>query len=200
MIALLGKITGFFSTYLLDLALAVIVALALWGGVQTHRVTLAEAKTVKVQNAWDLDKAQRTQVALAAQTAFRAKEQGWQAQLTKAQGDYDALRTQDAQKLAAYAASSRAALADNGKLRGQLAAFAAGGGAAGQDTVAAASGRAAALGLLLADALRLDDEALLAGSESAGAAESTGNAVRTLLKAWPHDDDSTSLGKLKLGS
>lgn len=189
MIALLSKITGFFSTYLLDLALAVIVALALWGGVQTHRLTAAQAKTVKVQTAWDLDKAQRTQVALAAEIKARAKEQAEAAKLKEVQDAYTTLQTSHASALAAQ----RTALAVNGRLRTALAAFAAGSGQVGPDSIAASNQRAAALGELLARALRSD-------AEHATAAETNGDAVRALLAAWPHDDDSIGLGKLRLGS
>lgn len=178
------------SPFLLYVELSVLASLTLWGGVQTHRLAISKAETVEVRNAWTLDKAQRTQVALDAETKARAKEQANAVKLKEVQDAYATLQISHASALAAQ----RVALGDNGRLRTALAAYASGGGQAGQDTAAAASERAARLGSLLASALQAD-------AEHASAAEANADGIRALLAAWPHDDDeSISLGKLKLGS
>lgn len=161
------------------------LGLSLALGVQTKRLSWAKAETQQVRDAWTLDTAQRTAVALDAATKYLAHSQALQDQVKAEQHAYIELEKHGAERLAKALATSSAALADNARMRGDLAAYAAGGGAAGGDTAAAASQRAAALGLLLAEAFRLDDEALLVAAESAGAAESGGNAVRALLAAWP---------------
>lgn len=178
---LLSKLSG----YLLPAAAVVLAVLLLALGVQTKRVTWAKAETQQVRDAWTLDTAQRTAVALDAATKYLAHSQALQDKVKVEQDAYAELQKTSAQKLAKALATSSANLADNQRVRDELAAYAAGSGAAGGDTVAAASQRAAALGLLLAEALALDDEALQVGAEATGAAESGGNAVRTLLASWP---------------
>lgn len=185
---LLGKLSAFFEPYLLYALGAALVALGVWSGVQTHRLAIAKAETAEVRNAWTVDKANATAAALTQTAQYRVQEQGWQAQITKAQDDYTALQSTHASALAAQ----RVALADNGRLRSSIAAYATGGGASAPDSAASASARAASLGSLLAAALQAD-------AEHASAAESNGDGVRTLLSAWPKNDDSITLTKLKLG-
>lgn len=169
---LLSKLMG----YLLPgVAIALAVAL-LAVGVQTHRVKIAKSETVQVQTAWQADRAHAQAEALRVTTEYRAKEAADAARLKGVQDGYDALQTVHASALA----GQRAVLADNGRLRNAVAAYAAGGGSAAPDTAAAASERAARLGELLAAALQAD-------AEHAAAAESNGDAVRALLAAWPHD-------------
>jgi hypothetical protein len=204
---LLAKLIGWLAPYLLWVVGGAGIAAAGYGGVMhlerdaARKATVeAKAETKKVNDDWTLDKARRTQVALDAEIQQRNKEQGWQAQIKGAQDELDHLKADNAKKLAAFAARASHDLADNTRLRADLAAFAAGGGSGSQDTAASASQRAAALALLLADALRLEDATLLAGAKSTSAAEGNGDAVRALLKAWPHDDESMSPGNVKLGS
>lgn len=66
-------------------------------------------------------------------------------------------------------------------LRQQLAGYAAGGGAAGDDTLAACRERAASLGLVLGDALR-------AHAQCTAAAEDLAGDVRAVLGGWPRVD------------
>jgi hypothetical protein len=78
------------------------------------------------------------------------------------------------------AASARVAAdlrADADRLRGDLAAFAGAGGAA-DDSLAACRDRAAALGLLVADGLRVQERI-------AEGAEACGSDLRAVLAAWP---------------
>lgn len=151
---------------------------------QTVRLDRERAARVAEQTATRLAAAQETAAALAVSEANAAKSSAWSHQLKESQDAYNAVQTQLKNVVAAYADRAAASLADNGRLRDNIATYARGSGTAA-DTAAAASERAAALGVLLAEALRLDDQALLAGAESAGAAESNGNAVRALLAAWP---------------
>lgn len=68
--------------------------------------------------------------------------------------------------------------ADRGRLRDELAAFAAGGRQAADDTVDACRARAAALGDVL-------DEALQAHAECTAESESLAAGVRTMQRSWP---------------
>lgn len=183
--ALLSRIAGWLAPSLWYVVAAAFASALAWGGVMHWQRDTARHETQEVRDAWTLARAQATQAALDAEVKARAKEQADADKLKGVQDAYDALQIDTSKKLAVAAAHSSAALADNGRLRDALATYAAGSGAGAQDTAAAASQRAAALGLFLAEALRLDDETLLAGSECAGAAESAGDAVRAFLKAWP---------------
>ncbi len=107
---------------------------------------------------------------------YRQREAALQARATTAEERYAALQPQHARLLVAQ----RDLLAERGQLRNAIAAYAAGSGGAAPDTAAAASERAAALGGLLAEALRAD-------AESAAAAEGNADAVRAILAAWPSD-------------
>lgn len=118
---------------------------------------------------------EQARAAFAASEGNRKREQQLQTQVDGAQHAYADLQAEHARAIVAQ----RRLLADNGKLRNDIEAFArASGSPAGTDTVAAASERAAALGVLLAEALRAD-------AESANAAEGNADAVRTVLNAWP---------------
>ena len=150
-----------------------IIALILALGVQTKRVEWAKAETVEIQNAWAVDRANAQSAALKATNEYRAKEAEYQSRITGAQDEYNRLQAEHAKTIVAH----RAALADAGKLRNEIAEFARSGPASG-DTVAAASERAATLGLLLAEALRVS-------AEGAIDAESNGDALRAVLDAWP---------------
>ena len=150
------------------------VALVLALGVQTKRVAWAKAETQQLKDAWTLDRAQRTQVALDAATQYRNAEAAYQAEVKGAQDAYATLQSRHARAIVA----SRDALAESGRLRGELAAYAAGSGGAPGDTCAPDRDRAAALAGLLAEALRAD-------AESAASAENNGDALRTVLMAWP---------------
>ena len=120
--------------------------------------------------------AAQTRAALEESEKNRATEAGYLQAIEAQRIIYDALQ----KKNAAALAGQRVALADAGKLRDQIAAFAANRGSSTEDTAASASARAATLGLLLAEALRTS-------AESTGGAESSGDAVRTLLDSWPRD-------------
>lgn len=164
-------IISILGRYLWPAAAIACAALLLALGVQTHRVKTAQAETAEVTKAWQLDRAQATSAALKASTEYRALEAQMQAQSQKAERDYHAALTRNDSALAA----SRA---DNDRMRGQLAAYASGGGQASVDTVAACRGRAETLGLLLGTSMREADE-------SAAELESSADAVRALLSAWP---------------
>jgi len=120
--------------------------------------------------------AKQTKVALEESEKNRAKEAGYLKAIEAQRIIYEVLQ----KKNAAALAGQRIALADAGELRDQIAAFAANRGSSTEDTAASASARAATLGVLLAEALRTS-------AESAAGAESSGDAVRTLLDSWPRD-------------
>ena len=151
-------------------AAVLLLAVASWGGVQTYRLSVEEKHEAQEQAAFAQERLRATDAALDAQTRYRALEAQMQALKEQAQNDYDAQQTRNASALAA-------ARVGTDKLRKQLAAYSTGGGAT-SDTLAAADQRAAALGELLAAALRAD-------AEHAASAEANGDAVRTLLAAWP---------------
>ena len=153
---------------------AAFVALTLAVGVQTKRVTWAKADTQQVKDAWTLDKAQRTQVALDAATTYRKAEAAYQANVKEAQNEYATLQAQHAKSIVA----SRVALAESGKLRGEIAAYAAGSGYPSGDTCTPDRDRALALASLLAEALRVS-------AEGAADAETNADALRAVLAAWP---------------
>ena len=177
---------SFFGLLPLRMWLAVAALTALFGaiGVQTLRLDHAKSALIAERGARATEHAQAEALALKTSETYRAREALLQSKVEDSQHAYDALQVSNAHRLAAALAQSRTAAADNDRLRGQLAAYA-GGGGTDQDTVAAASHRAAALGELLAAALKLEDETLSAGAESTNAAESNADAVRTLLAAWP---------------
>lgn len=164
---------------------ALVLALASWGGVEHWRANSNAKETTACINAGILKDAQQTAVALDAAQKYLAHSKALEDKVKEGQNENAELQRVHAERLVRAVATANRALADNGRVRAELAAYAAGGGAAGGDTAAAARERAAALGLLLAEALRLDDEALLAGAEATGAAESQGDNVRALLKVWP---------------
>ena len=164
---------------------ALLLSLVTWGGAEHWRANHNAAETQECVNANALDRANQTAVALDAATKYLAHSQALQTQVKEANDELSSLRKAHAARLVRAVAAASRDLADNARMRDELAVFAAGGGAAGGDTAASASARAAALGLLLAEALRLDDETLLAGAEAAGAAEAQGDNVRALLKTWP---------------
>lgn len=136
-----------------------------------------------VLNGWKKDaqidqlKAQHSQtVAAAAQEAskaieiLRAREKENQERLR----DAEILRQQEQKRLAATANALRN---ERDSLRNSITAYAQAYGAAG-DSEAAARDRAAALGNLLAEALRIGEENAIDG-------ESCTANIRALLNAWP---------------
>lgn len=112
--------------------------------------------------------------AASATADYRQREETLQHRVNAAEDNYAALQPEHARLLVAQ----RSLLSEHGQLRDAIAAYAARSSSAAPDTAAAASERAAALGVLLAEALRAD-------AESSTAAEANGDAVRTLLAAWP---------------
>lgn len=119
-------------------------------------------------------RADYTARAASASADYRNREAALQARADTAEDRYAQLQPEHARLLVAQ----RNLLAERGELRNAIASYAIGGSGAATDTAAAASQRAAALGQLLAEALRAD-------AESAADAESSGDAVRALLAAWP---------------
>ena len=151
--------------------LILVTALLGFIGWQQHEIDSAEKALFAEKSARQEEKILAAAAALKQSEEYRAIADQLQAVKEQAQHEYDAAQTRNASALAA-------ARADSGKLRNQLAAFAAGSSSAAPDTVAACDQRAAALGGLLAAALQSD-------AERTAAAEGNGDAVRTLLAAWP---------------
>jgi len=158
------------------LAGGAIVALAAWGIWEWQWSNGFDAGVKDQQAKQSVIDAQQTRLALAESEKVRAQEAGYLKAIEAQRIVYDVLQ----KKHAAALAGQRDALADAGELRGAIAAFAANSGDTATDTAAAASQRAATLGLLLAEALRV-------GAESAAGAESSGDAVRALLDSWPRE-------------
>lgn len=156
------------------LAGGAILALAAWGAWEWRWSNGFDAGVLDQKAKQSVIDATQTRLALAESEKVRAKEAGFLQAIEAQRIIYDALQKKNATALA----GQRAALADAGQLRDDIAAFAANRGGTTEDTAAAASHRAAALGLLLAEALRT-------GAESAAAAESNGDALRAVLEAWP---------------
>ena len=164
---------------------ALLLALLSWGGIEHWRANSNAAETRACVNKALLENVRQTSVALDAATKYLTHSQALQTKVKETQDELTTLQKGHAEKLVRAVARATAYGADNARMRDELATYAAGGGAAGGDTAASASQRAAALGLLLAAALELDDAALLVGAETTSAAESQGDNVRALLKAWP---------------
>jgi hypothetical protein len=162
-----------FAGLLARLAGPLIVAAVLLSiiGVQTVRLRTAEVHLAEVQKAWAVSRAEAAETASKETEKYRKLEQQMAAVKEQAQNEYNASQRKNAAALAA-------ARAGNDKLRDQLAAYAASSGGPTEDTVAACSSRAAALGGLLAKALQSD-------ADRTRDAEDNGDAVRALLAAWP---------------
>lgn len=151
------------------LAIALAASLA-WNGLQSTRLSASRRDTAEVKAAWAQDKANALALALKTSEEYRAKEAEDQAKIKQGETDYAALQAKHA---ATVAASQR----DTRILRDQLAAYA-GPSIAASDPCSADRRHAQALGLLLGDGVRLQEQL-------AQGAESSSDAVRTLLATWP---------------
>lgn len=163
-----------------------LVMLGLVGVIGVDRIQIAGLRTVVADGKRAMSDLLREQAraAFVASEGYRKKEAADRQRVEDSENAYRTAQAEWAKRLAREVSQSRAAIADNDGLRADLASFARGRDPA-SDTVAAAGERAAALGLVLAEALRLEDETLLVAAEATGGAESNGDAVRTLLSAWP---------------
>jgi len=180
MTAILGIALTFFRGLSLRTWLiggAVVLASAAYM-VQAVRIGFLKADVAKVTTQLTAEKASRAierdkakDAALAALASYREIESQLQHQLKEAQRAH----TLDIDRNAAVIARLRA---ERGGLLRDLANFATGGRAASEDTVAAARDRARALGDVLGEALREQEELVLAAEDRAADA-------RALLDAWP---------------
>jgi dienelactone hydrolase len=168
-IPFLALIPGGAKAAIAAASLVAVVGGVLWYG--SSRYDAGEQAQQAKQAVIDADRARD---ALAESEKNRATEAALRGAVERQRIIYDALQ----QKHTVALAGQRAALADAGKLRDDIAAYASGGGGTPDNPGPSASARAAALGVLLADALRT-------GAESAAGAETSGDAVRALLAAWP---------------
>lgn len=128
----------------------------------------------EVQRVLDQAVADHNAAAMSASEAYRRLEQEAQAKVKGAQDALDKERAASSR----IAADLRRTRTERDGLRDQISSYAAGGGDASADSVAACRGRAAALGNLL-------DEALRASEESAADGERCEAGARALLEAWP---------------
>ena len=160
-------------------------ALVLSIGVQTKRVTWAKAETQQVKDAWTLDRAQRTQVALDAATKYRAAETTYRENLKGAEDALAVEKEHNARTRSDLESANRARADSDERLRDALSTYAASRDRTPDNPGATDSERAVQLGKLLAEAIAIDDEAVQLETELAEAAESTSADVRALLKAWP---------------
>lgn len=182
---LIGRLTG---PWLYPLILSGVGLLFFWGSAQTWRLhtaesavakaeektRTAEAMTEQVRDEWQAQVNKLQAESIAAEQAYRAKEQGYISQIQKGYNDVETLRA----KNAAVMADLQRQLTS---VRATLAAYAAGtssGGRASDDTVAACEHRAGLLGDVLAEALRVD-------TELADDAEREAGNARGLLDSWP---------------
>lgn len=140
---------------------AVALAASLVGvGVQTVRLARAQAALARAE-------AGHAQAVAAAELAARRQAEAYrflEGELVRERERIDRERTQERRAQEARAAALRA---DRDGLRGDIADYAAG-RAAAEDSLAACRERAATLGQLVEQGLRVQDE-LAAGAESAGA-------------------------------
>lgn len=140
-------------------------------GVQAYQIRGLKLEAAVTARNHAQQRAEQESTARVASENFRRTEAELRARVDSAQGNYDALQTKHAGTLAAHRAS-------DGQLRNQLAAYASGSRDPADHTCAAERERAEALGLLLADGVRLQNEL-------AGHAEAASDSVRALKAAWP---------------
>ncbi len=166
---------NFILTRLLAYAwpIAAAAGLALLGavGVQAFQIRGLKLEAATVARNHAQQRADQESTARVASENFRRIEADLRARADLAQGNYDALQQKHAVTLSAHRAA-------DGKLRDQLAAYASGGGGAPGDACTAERERAKALGVFLADGVRLQEEL-------AGHAENASDGVRALIEAWP---------------
>lgn len=147
----------------------VVLVLAALLGIQTVRLAGAQAEVDKVRAQWSAQRAEQESTARAAGENFRRREQELQDQLVEAN---HALQVEK-DRGAAAAAGQRAA---DERVRNVIATYAADGGQPPAPACVAERERATALGSLLGESLRVQEEL-------AGAAESTASDLRAML-AW----------------
>ena len=182
---MISWILGRLGSYLWPVVGAAFVAVTLAAGVQTKRVTWAKAETQQVKDVAMLDRAQRTQVALDATEKVRVLENEYRAKLEEANHALSAENDKNTATRLALDRANRALADSDNRLRDALTSYASGSGLTPSVAAASASQRAAALGTILAEAIRLDDEAMQLEAELAEAAESASADVRALMLAWP---------------
>lgn len=124
--------------------------------------------SASVQREWDRERAVVMAQHAADLKAAREQESAWRRKVD----DANRAAEQDRARHARIVAGLRA---DGERLRGAIAAFAAGGA---DDSAAACRDRASTLGRLL-------DQALRTGAECAGGAEAASGDLRRVLGAWP---------------
>lgn len=179
------------SPFLLYVECSVLAGLALWGGVQTHRLAISKAETVEVRNAWTLDRAQATAAALKQTNDYRAETDRRNAEHLKAIDEKD-------QQIARQVADRVIADAASGELRKRYAAALAASRAATGNPVAVGSGSPAPASDLPAD---MFSGLLSVAQQYRDAAEDA--ITRGELAEREYDalhPTAISLGKLKLGT
>ena len=132
------------------------------------------AGRAEVQRVLDQAVADHNAAAMSASEAYRRLEQEAQAKVKGAQDALDKERAASSR----IAADLRRTRTERDGLRDQISAYAAGGGDASADSVAAARERAATLGGLLDESMRVQED-------FAVEAESLAASVRALRDAWP---------------
>jgi hypothetical protein len=150
----------------------ILLALSLYGtgaGLYGYHKGKVKTEAVAAQKALAIASQRETEARVASEN-YRRLEADLRDKADTAKRKYDAIQVQ-------HVATLAAAKRDTGKLRDQLAAYASGGAAPG-DSCATERSRAEALGVLLANGLRLQDEL-------ANGAETASDSVRALEEAWP---------------
>ena len=132
------------------------------------------AGRAEVQRVLDQAVADHNAAAMSASEAYRRLEQEAQAKVKGAQDALDKERAASSR----IAADLRRTRTERDGLRDQISAYAAGGGDASADSVAAARERAATLGSLLDESMRVQEDLAVE-------AESLAASVRALRNAWP---------------
>jgi hypothetical protein len=152
---------------------AIILLATLMGTVLLAQRNHARIDASIARQALSQDRATAAQAALSASQQYRAKESAWN---NAYQGAMNALLAEQ-DKTRRFAADLRSARLERDGLRDQIASFA-GGGDASTDTLTACRSRSVAIGRLLDEGLRVQEELAADG-------ESCESKLRAVLAAWP---------------
>lgn len=166
-----ARLVGWVLPYAWPIAAAAGLALLGAVGVQSYQIKSLKLEAAVTARNHAQQRADQESTARIASENFRRTEADLRARVDFAQGKYDALQQSHTATLAAHRAS-------DSQLRNQLAAYAAGSREPTDHSCAPERERAEALGLLLADGVRLQDQL-------AADAEAASDAVRALIAAWP---------------
>lgn len=116
---------------------------------------------------------------------YRDLEQRWNTKLAEVQIEYEVAQDVTRRKLARAESDNRRVGAELARLRDLIGTYSGGPTGTAESPGPSAGERAATLGHLLQEALGFADEAVSVATAATEGAESAGDSVRVLLKAWP---------------